>query len=147
MRAYFATMARASAKVVASGRVGPDATADRSSPGTSEMTSDTTRAGYAAAANFPPLIADKCLRSVFISEIGAPDFKSAALTACLSASVIPGDGKLKSAEPPPDINATTMSSFVKLRTNANIRVAACSLAASGTGCAASMTSIYLVGTL
>ena len=47
------------------------------------------------------MIDERCLRTQFISPIGAPDRSSAALTACLSASVSPGAGKLRSAEPPP----------------------------------------------
>ena len=44
----------------------------------------TTRAGAAAAARRPPLIADIALRTAFISWIGAPERSSALFTACLS---------------------------------------------------------------
>ena len=59
----------AAAEVVGSGTVGPDAITDGSSPGTSEIISETTGAGAAAIASLPPLIADRCLRTVFISPI------------------------------------------------------------------------------
>ena len=67
-----ARIALASAKVVGSGTVGPDAMAEGSSPGTSEISSVTTLAGAAAAASRPPLMADKCLRTQFISSMRAP---------------------------------------------------------------------------
>ncbi len=69
-------IARASAKVVGSATVGPDAMVPGSSPGTSEMSSVTTRAGYAAAASRPPLIAERCFRTVFISPMVAPEESS-----------------------------------------------------------------------
>ena len=46
-----------------------------SSPGTSEMTKVTTRAGAAAAASRPPLMAERCLRTQFISVIVAAGFE------------------------------------------------------------------------
>ncbi len=60
-----------------------------SSPGTSEISNATTRAGAAAAASLPPLIAERCLRTQFISEMVAPLFSSALLMPCLSARVTP----------------------------------------------------------
>ena len=119
--------------------VGPEATSAGLSPGMSETTSDTTLAGEAAAASRPPLIVETCLRSVFIAEIGAPEASSASLTAISSASVRPGGGDGSSAEPPPEISAMTRSSAVRPATcSSSVRDAA-SPAASGTGCAASMT--------
>ena len=88
--AYLAKTARASAKVVGSATVGPEPMTEGSSPGTSEMTNVTTRAGAAAAASLPPLMAERCLRTQFISVIVAPDLSSARLTCCLSAKVRPG---------------------------------------------------------
>ena len=78
-----------------------------SSPGTSEIARVTTAAGAAAAASRPPLIADRCLRTVLISPIVAPERSSARVTACLSASVRPGAGNASSAEPPPEIRQTS----------------------------------------
>ena len=69
---YFSSTASASANVVGSGTVGPEAITAGSSPGTSEMTSVTTCAGAQAAASRPPLIADRCLRTQFISAMLAP---------------------------------------------------------------------------
>ena len=67
-----ARIARASAKVVGSGTVGPEPITAGSSPGTSEIRRLTTRAGCAAAARRPPLIAERCLRTAFICvDVGA----------------------------------------------------------------------------
>ena len=79
----------------------------------SETTSETTRAGWAAAASRPPLMVETCLRMVFIAAIGAPEASSASLTAISSASVRPPAGDGSSAEPPPEISATTRSSSVE----------------------------------
>ncbi len=140
-------MARASAKVVGSGTVGPEAITAGSSPGTSLIASVTTRAGLAAAASLPPLMAERCLRTQFISEMFAPQASSARLIACLSASVSPSAGAAQSAEPPPDIRASTRSSGPRPRTRSRRRRAPRSLLASGTGCEASITSMCLVGTV
>ena len=96
--------------VVGSGTVGPLAITAGSSPGTSEISSETVRAGNAAAASRPPLIRDRCLRTQFISSIEAPERSSALLIACLSASERPSGGRVSSAEPPPEIRAMTRSS-------------------------------------
>ncbi len=74
------------------------------------MTRVTRRAGRAATASRPPLIAERCLRTAFISVIVAPLASRARLTACLSASVMPPAGSVMSAEPPPEIRAITRSS-------------------------------------
>ena len=142
---YLAMTASASWRVVASGTVGPEAMTERSSFGTSEIISATTRAGAAARAKRPPLMAERCLRTQFISEIVAPLFKSALLTACFSSSVTPSAGSAMSAEPPPEISASTRSSSVRPWTAFKMRAAASRPAASGTGCEASMTSICDVG--
>jgi hypothetical protein len=60
-----------------------------------------TRAGKQAAAKRPPLIAERCRRTQFISEIDAPDFNKATLMACLSSRLMPSSGKGIRAEPPP----------------------------------------------
>ena len=57
--AYRLMIASASAQVVGSGTVGPDAMSIGSSPGTSEISSVTTLAGWQAAASRPPLMADR----------------------------------------------------------------------------------------
>jgi hypothetical protein len=72
-----------------------------SSPGTSESSSVRTRAGCAAAASRPPLIAERWRRTTFISPIAAPLASRARFIACSSASVSPGGGSGSSDEPPP----------------------------------------------
>ncbi len=125
--------ASASAQVVASGRVGPLAIRVGSSPGISEISSVSTRAGAQASASRPPLSAERCLRTQFISPMLAPLRSSALLTACLSSSVRPGAGAASSAEPPPEIKQSTRSSAVSPRTASTMRWAARWPAASGTG--------------
>ncbi len=138
--------ARASASVEGSATVGPEPMTAGSSPGTSEITRVTSRAGWAAAARRPPLIAERCLRRQFISPIAAPEASSALFTACLSASVRPGAGSESRAEAPPDIRQSTRSSAPAPSASARMRRAAASPAASGTGCEASTTSIRRQGT-
>ncbi len=137
----FNRIAMASADVVGSGTVGPDPMTDGSSSGTSEIISVTTRAGAAASASRPPLIEDRCLRTQFISPIGAPLRKSARLIACFSSKVMPGAGSASSADAPPDSRHSTRSSGPSPEASSMIRRAASRPAASGTGCAASTTSI------
>ena len=133
----------ASAKVVRSDTVGPEPITPGSSLGTSEISQDSTRAGCAAIASRPPLIAERCLRTVFISPIWAPDFSSARLTSCLSASVRPGAGRASRAEAPPEIRHSTRSSAERPFTFSRMRPAAARPFSSGTGCAASTISMRL----
>ena len=93
------TRARASASVTRSGTVGPEATCAGSSPGTSETTRLTTRAGAAAAASRPPLMPETCLRIAFITEIGAPEASSARLSAASSSSVSAPAGRAAAPTP------------------------------------------------
>ncbi len=93
----------------------------------------------------PPLIADRCLRTVFISPICAPDFSSARLTSCLSAKVSPGAGRASNAEAPPEIRQRTRSSAVRPFTMSRMRPAAARPFSSGTGWAASTISMRLAG--
>ncbi len=60
---------------------------------------------------------------------------------------MPGAGRSKSAEPPPETRQRTRSSAVAPATLARTRAVACSLAASGVGCAASRTMILRVGSV
>ena len=143
---YLASTARASSKLVGSGTVGPEAITAGSSPGTSEIAIVTTRAGIAAAASRPPLIAERCLRTALISLIVAPERSSARVTACLSASVMPGAGSESRAEPPPDTRNTNWSSDPSPRARSRMRCAAACPAASGTGWLASTISIRSHGT-
>ena len=94
---YFSMMASASLLVEGSGTVGPEAMIEGSSPGTSEIISATTLAGDAAAASLPPLIAERCFRTVFISLMVAPDLSSALFTACLSSRLTPSARQVRAA--------------------------------------------------
>ena len=92
-----------------------------SSPGTSEISRFSTRAGWQAAARRPPLIADRCRRTQFISPMVAPERSSARFSACLSASVRPAAGIGSSAEPPPEIRHSTRSSAPRPCTVSSMR--------------------------
>ena len=59
----------ASPKVLGSGTVGPDAITAGSSWGTSEIARVIKVAGAHDSASLPPLIADRCLRTVLICLI------------------------------------------------------------------------------
>ncbi len=85
-----------------------------------------------------PLMVDRCLRTAFMAEMGAPEASSALLTAISSSSVMPSGGDGSRADPPPEISATTRSSSLNPDTALNSRLEAASPAPSGTGCAASM---------
>ena len=139
-------MARASASVVGSGTVGPDAIADGSSCGTSEIASVTISARWPARASLPPLIRDRCLRTTFISPIGAPERSSARLTCCFCAKLTPSAGAIQFAEPPPEISTSNRSSAVASAASRSVSSAAFSPASSGTGWPASTTLIRRVGT-
>ena len=143
---YFCSTASASAKVVGSGTVGPEPITAGSSPGTSEIRRLTTRAGWQAAPRRPPLMAERCLRTQLISSMAAPERSSAPVIACLSASSIPGAGRVSSAEPPPEMRQSARSSAPRPSARERMRAAASRPPASGTGCAASTTSIFAVGT-
>ena len=82
---------------------------------------------------------------MFISPIGAPEASSASLTACFSARVMAPAGCTSSAEPPPEMSASTKSSSPSPSTSASIRAVVASPRASGTGCAASTISMPRVG--
>ena len=80
------------------------------SPGTSEMASVTRRAGWQATPRRPPLMRERCRRTVLISPIVAPERSSARVSACLSSSDSPSAGSGSSADPPPDSRHSTRSS-------------------------------------
>ena len=118
-----------------------------SSPGTSEISSVTTCAGWHAAARRPPLIADRCRRTQFISPIVAPDLSSARLTSCLSSSVRPSAGKREQRR----AAAGDQRNHEVVGGEAADQSRACAPrrrrpAASGTGCAASTISMRSHGT-
>ena len=62
-----------------------------------------------------------------------------------AASVMPSAGRASRAEPPPDSRKITRSSSLRLLTRSSTRLATARPAASGTGCAASTTSIFSHG--
>ena len=106
--------ARASAKVVGSATVGPEAMTAGSSPGTSEIDQrdDPRRRGgrgEPAALDRGEMLA----HAVHLGDRRARCAAARALTACLSASVRPGAGSASSAEPPPEIRQSTRSSAVR----------------------------------
>jgi len=132
---------RASAKVVGSGTVGPEATASSGEPTTSLTMSVTTRAGAAACASRPPAMRDRCLRTAFTSAMGAPARISACVAARRSVSVTPATGAGQSADAPPESRQSTTSPSPARRATSSAATAAARPCASGTGCAASQTSI------
>ena len=68
--------ARTSATVEWSGEVGPEESASSERRGTSGTSRLTLAASGAAMASRPPLTAEKCLRRVLISLMGAPEASS-----------------------------------------------------------------------
>ncbi len=137
-------MASASAYVLASGQVGPDAMALGSSPVTSLMISVVIGA-LQAAARRPPWMRDKCLRTMFMSVIGAPDFSRDFVTAFRSAIGTAATGSDSRLEPPPETSAMSLSSGPREATRARISAAAFSPSSSGTGWLASTTVMRSVG--
>src|ERR1043166_6219640 len=115
-----------------------------SSPVTSEMMSAMTGAREAAARR-PPWIAERCLRTVFISWIAAPLRSRSRVTALSSSMGTSGAGSESRLEPPPESKARRRSFSFRSRTRVRISRAAVSPAASGTGCPASTTRPFRVG--
>ena len=97
----------------------------------------TSFAGEARRASRPPLMRERCLRTVLISPMVAPERNSVRVTVCLSANDTPSAGAIQLAEAPPDISTSTRSSAPALSASASARSAACNPAASGIGCPAS----------
>ena len=75
-RSYFASSCATSATVEWSGEVGPEESASRERRGTSGTSRLTLAASGAAMARRPPLTAEKCLRRVLTSLMGAPEASS-----------------------------------------------------------------------
>ena len=145
LRSWRATMARASASVVGSGTVGPEPITAGSSPGTSEMATATSGAGNACCASRPPLMRERCLRTVLTSTIEAPEARSARVTACLSASERPAAGAIQFAEAPPETRTSTRSCGPADSAKASASIVAARPAASGSGWPASTTRTIRVG--
>src|SRR6267143_1370892 len=127
----------ASAIVVGSGRVGPDASADSFPTGTSLTASVIFVALCAAAASRPPFTAEKCFRTVLIASIGAPQVTSARCIFCTSSSVCAGSsGNSTRADAPPESRKKTSVFSSHFFSSAKIASAAFQLSAFGTACAA-----------
>src|SRR5262245_22083595 len=114
-----------------------------SSPVTSEMTSASTRA-FVAAASRPPWIAERCLLTVFMSWIGAPQRSNSFVVALSSLMLMPSSGTESRADPPPDTSASRRSSGPSVFARRRISRAAFSPLSSGTGWPASITLIRFV---
>jgi hypothetical protein len=137
---YFSRTRQASAKVVGSGTVGPEAMASSGLPTTSDRMRLTTVAGRARRASWPPLSAERCLRTAFVSTMVAPQRRSAPVIACLSASETPPAGRGINAEPPPEMTTSARSRGVRLARVATMRAAPACPAASGVGWPASTSA-------
>ena len=55
------------------------------------------------------MISERCLRTQFISEIGAPDFRSCLVSACLASKLTPAAGADQIADAPPESRQSTRS--------------------------------------
>ena len=107
-----AISSRTSATVEWSGDVGPEESASSERSGTSGSSRLTLVASGAAMARRPPLTAEKCLRRVLISLMGAPEASSAWWKALVSSRVICGSrGRSNMAEPPPEMRKKMSVSF------------------------------------
>ena len=120
--------------MVGSAAVGPDAITSSGSPITSERRSATIGAGWAARASWPPLSRERCFRTAFNWLIVAPHSRRRRVTACFSASVIPGTGAGVSADPPPEMRQRTRSRDRASPAIRRISAEAASPRASGIGC-------------
>src|SRR6185437_12484276 len=133
-RAHAASYA---ARVLASGSVGPEATALGSSPATSDRIQlSCSTPAPAAAANLPPLKAELCLRTRLISPIGAPLATRRRFRARKS-SKLPCSGTSAMADPPPEIRATRSAGRgprPRARAAASMAAPARKLSALGSGC-------------
>ena len=109
------------------------------SPMMSERTTENTFAGAQYCAKRPPLTAERCLRSVFISTMFAPQASSCFVMSSSSAAGMSGFSK--SAEPPPESRKSTVSSAVRFSTSFIAASAEAKEFSSGTGWPASMMRV------
>ncbi|MNN19688.1 hypothetical protein D3C81_1329400 [compost metagenome] len=130
--------------MLGSATVGPEAIALGSSPATSETISVVTGA-WLACASRPPWMRETCLRTMFMSVIGAPQRSNSLVVAFRSAIGMPSAGSDSRLEPPPETSTSSRSCGVSDCTAARISAAACSPDSSGTGWPASITRIWSVG--
>ena len=132
----------ASPNVDGSATAGPEPmTAGSSSIGAQTSDSANVIERPARTPSWPPLIADRCLRTAFISPMASPLASSARVTAILSSSETPSAGAHSIADAPPDNSRTSAS---PRRAASPARRFACrpesALAASGSGCAPCATN-------
>ncbi len=131
---YFFRIFKASWNVDLSGQVGPEAITPRSSPATSEIIREMTVHDLSTCrSSWPPLTADRCLRTAFISCMVAPERRSWSVIFCLSSSDTPWAGSGIRAEPPPEIRTNTMSPRRALPSTSRIFPVPFTPALSGTG--------------
>jgi len=91
----------------------------------------------AASASRPPLTLERCLRTVFSSQMSAPALSRRLVVCCLSARENAVLGSNEQGEPPPEMSVTisvlASAAWISLRSSA----VACRPWPSGTGCPAS----------
>ena len=83
--------------------VGPEASASGVLSGTSDTSSETCCAGYAACASRPPFTAERCFRTALISAIGAPECTRARYVAIRSSSEISSSMGFSTIDDPPPL--------------------------------------------
>ena len=89
--------------------------------------------GCIRGASWPPLIWERCRRTLMISVTSAPLRTRSLLTADLSSREIPETGQMHWAETPPDMRQKTKSPFFARSAMASTSRPASRLDASGTG--------------
>src|SRR5262249_54899209 len=119
--------------------VGPEPITPGRSPGTSEIAS-VTRVAFVRLPRRPPLTAERGVRTRLISTIEAPDRVTRRTLLFFSARVMPGRGKQRSADVPPEIRQRIASLASNRSKNRIARRAAVVLDLSGSGCDAKRTS-------
>jgi hypothetical protein len=110
-----------------------------SSPTTSETTS-VRQVPRTRAASQPPLIAERCFRTVFSAWMSAPARSRRSVVARLSSSVMRSAGTAISAEAPPEMRTTRISSALTDEARSSALRPPASLDAVGNGCPPTMDS-------
>src|SRR4029079_7836506 len=132
----------ASANGDGSGTPGPEPiTAGSSSTGAQTSDSAKVTDRPARAPSCPPLIADRCFRTAFMSPIASPLASSARVTAILSSSEMPSAGHHHIAPARPDSTTTSTSPRrAAASASTSARRPDSALSASGIGCAPQATN-------
>jgi hypothetical protein len=114
--------------------VGPEDKASSERSGTSGTSRLTLAASGAAMASRPPFTAEKCLRRVLISPMGAPEASSNSWNAMVSSSeMCESSGRSNMAEPPPEMRKKISVSFLAFFTIAKAARAASNDSSLGSG--------------